>query len=77
MELDEIQMLLEQGLPGCQVEVAGDSNSISLQVVGKVFEGLNKVKRQQKVYGFLKELISKGEIHAVNMQTLTPEEFEK
>ena len=57
--------------------VAGDDNSISLRVVGELFEGLSKVKRQQKVYGFLKDLISTGEIHAVNMQTLTPAEANK
>jgi len=49
MALDEIQKLLEEGLPGCQVSVAGDDNSISLRVVGELFEGLSKVKRQQKV----------------------------
>jgi acid stress-induced BolA-like protein IbaG/YrbA len=77
MALDEIQKLLEDGLPGCHVSVAGDDSSISLKVVGEVFEGLSKVKRQQKVYGFLKDLISSGEIHAVNMQTLTPAEANK
>ena len=77
MELDSIQKLLEDGLSGCQVDVSGDGNRISLQVVGDLFEGLSKVKRQQKVYGLLKELISNGEIHAVNMQTLTPAEVNK
>jgi len=77
MALDEIQKLLEEGLPGCQVSIAGEESSISLRVVGELFEGLSKVKRQQKVYGFLKELISTGEIHAVNMQTLTPTEASK
>ena len=41
MALDEIQKLLEDGLPGCQVSVAGDDSSISLQVVGEIFEGLS------------------------------------
>lgn len=77
MALDEIQKLLEKGLPGCEVRIAGDESSISLRIVGEVFEGLSKVKRQQKVYGFLKDLISTGEIHAVNMQTLTPGEADK
>jgi acid stress-induced BolA-like protein IbaG/YrbA len=74
MALDEIQKLLEEGLPGCQVSITGDESSISLRVVGEIFEGLSKVKRQQKVYGCLKDLISTGEIHAVNMQTVTPNE---
>lgn len=77
MELEAIQKLLVEGLPGCRVDITGDSSSISLQVIGDLFEGLSKVKRQQKVYGLLKELISNGEIHAVNMQTLTPAEVDK
>ncbi len=75
MELDEIQKLLEEGLPGSEIKVAGDSHSISLRVVGDLFDGLSKVKRQQKVYGILKGLISNGELHAVSMQTLTPTEL--
>jgi acid stress-induced BolA-like protein IbaG/YrbA len=74
MELEEIKSLLEDGIPGSQVEVEGDSHSINLKVVGEVFEGLSKVKRQQKVYAILKDLISSGELHAVNMQTMTNEE---
>jgi acid stress-induced BolA-like protein IbaG/YrbA len=74
MALDEIQKLLEEGLPGCQISITGDESSISMRVVGEIFAGMSKVKRQQKVYGFLKDMISTGEIHAVNMQTLTPDE---
>lgn len=74
MELEDIQTLLEEGLPGCEVKVAGDSHSINLNIVGELFEGMSKVKRQQKVYAFLKDLISSGDLHAVNMQTLTPTE---
>jgi len=74
--LKELQELLEEGLPDARVEVEGDEHSLNLNVVGDVFEGLNKVKRQQKVYGLIKHLIASGKLHAVTMKTLTPSEHE-
>jgi acid stress-induced BolA-like protein IbaG/YrbA len=74
MELVAIRKLLETGLTGCEIEVSGDSPSLNVRAVGTLFEGLNKVKRQQKVYGILRDLISTGELHAVTMQIATPAE---
>ncbi len=39
-------------------------------VVSQQFEGLNRVKRHQKVYGTLGELM--GEFHALALHTYTP-----
>jgi acid stress-induced BolA-like protein IbaG/YrbA len=43
-------------------------------LVSEAFSGLSRVKRQQLVYSFLNEKINSGEIHAVSMKCLTPEE---
>ena len=77
MELDEIRKLLQDSLPDCQVSISGDSHSVSLKLVGELFEGMSKVKRQQRVYAVLKDLIANGDLHAVNMQTFTPTEIEQ
>lgn len=74
MDVQSIESLLEAGLPGCQLEVMADGNKVGLRIVSAEFEGLNRVKRQQKVYGLLNEMIQSGEIHAVSMVTQTPEE---
>ena len=42
-------------------------------VVSAQFEGLNRVKRHQKVYGTLGELM--GEFHALALHTYTPQEW--
>jgi acid stress-induced BolA-like protein IbaG/YrbA len=34
------------------------------------------VKRQQTVYGALRDAIASGSIHAVNIQAFTPDEWE-
>lgn len=70
----EIKQLLESKLADstAQVEMAG--NHCHLVVVSPAFEGLNPVKKQQLVYGLLSEYIASGVVHAVQMQTLTPDQ---
>jgi BolA protein len=48
-----------------------------LEVVSKEFEGLNQVKRQRKVYALLEEEFNEKGLHALQMKTKTPEEWEK
>ena len=42
-------------------------------IVSPVFNGLNAVKRHQKVYASLGELM--GQVHALALHTYTPEEW--
>lgn len=57
------------------VEVSG--NHCTIVVVSSEFEGLNAVKRQQKIYQCLNAQIASGEIHAVNIKALTPEQWQQ
>ncbi len=50
---------------------------MQLTIVSEAFAGLSPVKKQQLVYQCLNPLIADGTLHAVNMKTLTPEEWEK
>ena len=43
-------------------------------IVSEKFEGLNRVKAQQLVYGVVDDWMG-GEIHALSMKTLTPESW--
>ena len=74
MDAQAIELILKTGLPDCQLELMIDGNKVMLRVVSLEFEGLNRVKRQQKIYSLLSDLIKSGEIHAVTIVTLTPEE---
>lgn len=74
MNLDELKTLLEDGFKNCRIEVEGEDGHYKVSIVGTVFEGVSKVKRQQMVYGHLNDKIKTGEIHAVTMTTLTPAE---
>ena len=74
MTEDEIRALVMAGMPGADVEVGGDGYHIDLTVVSDAFEGLNRVKRQQLVYGVLADVIRSGALHAVNIRALTAAE---
>ena len=74
MDVEAIESIITAELLDCQVELMIDGNKVSLRVISGEFEGLNRVKRQQKIYGLLDDMIKSGEIHAVAMVTQTPEE---
>lgn len=63
-----IEQLLVSALPECEIAVEGGDGKYLVSAVGAVFEGLNAVKRQQKIYAVLNEHIASGAIHAVSMR---------
>jgi|TARA_B110000503_G_scaffold139511_1_gene228064 acid stress-induced BolA-like protein IbaG/YrbA len=72
----DIKTLLLSGLPDCEITVEGDDRHFNIVVVGQIFFGLRPVQRQQLVYTVLRDCISDGSIHAVNMKTFTLEEWQ-
>ncbi len=74
MDIEALRAVLISGLSDCEIDIQMEGNKISLNLVSEIFAGLSRVKRQQLVYSLLNELISSGEIHAVTMRTVTPEE---
>ena len=67
MDTRTIQNLIEQGLPGAQVRVAGDDGvHFEALVVSAAFAGCLPIKRQRMVYTELADLMEHG-IHALSM----------
>ncbi|MBL4820658.1 MAG: BolA/IbaG family iron-sulfur metabolism protein [Gammaproteobacteria bacterium] len=75
MNSELIKQLLDVDLPQCEITVEGGDGKYLVTVAGNVFEGLNAVKRQQKIYQILSEHISSGAIHAITMRLFTVDEF--
>ena len=75
MEPIEVQKLIEQGLSGAQVTVTGDGSHFEAVVVTAQFEGQSAVKRQQRVYGTLGNLITSGTLHALSIKAYNPAEW--
>ena len=71
---DSIRASIEAGMPCEHVEVRGDGAHFEAIVVSTVFAGLTRIKQHQRVYAALGDRM-REEIHALSMQTLTPEQW--
>jgi acid stress-induced BolA-like protein IbaG/YrbA len=70
----QIQQLIEAGLPGSRAEVEGaDGVHFEATVVSDAFRGKLPLARHRMVYATLGSRMG-GEIHALALRTLTPEE---
>ena len=71
----DIQDYIAQGLLCEHLAVDGDGAHFEALIVSSVFEGKSRIQRQQAVYQALSGRMESGEIHALSMRTLTPEEW--
>jgi acid stress-induced BolA-like protein IbaG/YrbA len=75
LDPEQIKQLLDVELSQSEVTVEGGDGKYLVTVVSNLFDGLNAVKRQQRIYQVLNEHISSGAIHAITMRLFTVEEF--
>ncbi|MGH1485117.1 MAG: BolA family protein [Cellvibrionaceae bacterium] len=71
MDIEAIKALLSTHFPDADIEAESEGSHLNLTIVSDVFKGLTPLKKQQRVYSVLNEKIASGEIHAVNMKTLS------
>lgn len=75
MNPQQIEELIHAGMPGAQVLVKSEDNvHFEATVVSPAFSGLRPLQRHQLVYKTLGDRMG-GEIHALALQTLTPDEL--
>jgi len=74
MDTETIKTLIERGLPGAKADVQGaDGVHFEAVVISDAFAGKLPLARHRLVYATLGDLMG-GEIHALSLKTLTPEE---
>ena len=71
---EDVQTYIGQGLSCELVQVAGDGHHFEAVIVSPEFRGRSRVQRHQLVYRALGDRM-REEIHALSMQTHTPEEW--
>lgn len=71
---DDVRRYIAQGLACEHLEVSGDGQHFEALIVSPAFEGKSRVARHQLVYAALGDRM-RAEIHALSMQTLTPEQW--
>jgi acid stress-induced BolA-like protein IbaG/YrbA len=76
MDAATVKALLQNHMQDCEFHVQGEGSHYDIAAIGSVFEGLRPVKKQQLVYEALSDRIADGSIHAVNIRTFTPAEWQ-
>ena len=75
LEPKQIETWIAAALPCEHLAVEGDGHHFEAVIVSAEFAGLNRVKRQQRINALLKARFDSGELHALSMKTLPPEEW--
>ena len=71
---EDVQRYIEQGMNCDLVRVIGDGQHFEAVIVSGEFRGKSKVQQHQVVYKALGDRM-RAEIHALSMQTYTPEDW--
>ena len=75
MQAKDIEALIKEAFPDAAVQItdlAGDGDHYAATVVSSAFKGKTRVQQHQMVYAALKGRMG-GELHALALQTSTPE----
>jgi len=72
--IEQIKTCIEAEIQFSQLDVQGEGGKYEIYIVSELFEGMNRVKKQQAVYAPIKSLLADGSVHAVTIKALTPAE---
>lgn len=75
MDSVEVKKLLDEALNLNEVHVKGEGSHYEVIAVDACFDGMNRVKKQQLIYGPLMAHIQRNDIHALSIKAYTPEEW--
>ncbi|MFM7549593.1 MAG: BolA family protein [Cyanobacteriota bacterium] len=72
---DQVKAAISRAIPDAAVEVedlTGGGDHLQVRVVSTAFQGLNRIKQHQLVYGALQQELASEAIHALALQTSVP-----
>lgn len=73
---NDIEQLVKQGISDSLVFVEGAGCDLTVTVISEQFADLSIVKKQQLVMATLSDVLANGKLHAVSVQTYTPDEWQ-
>ncbi|HEX4044275.1 MAG TPA: BolA/IbaG family iron-sulfur metabolism protein [Gammaproteobacteria bacterium] len=77
MHPQEVKRLIETGLIDAEVLVDGDGSHFTAVVISTIFADKSRVQKQQLVYDTVRKHLLDGTLHALSIQTFTPEEWQQ
>jgi acid stress-induced BolA-like protein IbaG/YrbA len=73
---DQVEAMIKAGLPNAEVTVlSNDGEHFDVTVVSSSFEGKRRVQQHQLVYSAVKQAMASEAIHALALNTFTPNEW--
>ncbi|MBC7394287.1 acid stress-induced BolA-like protein IbaG/YrbA [Variovorax sp. GrIS 2.14] len=75
MTSEELQSIIQSGLPCEHIALEGDGRHWYATIVSTEFEGKRAIQRHQRVYATLGAKMHTDEVHALSMKTFTPTEW--
>ncbi|MBW4442609.1 MAG: BolA/IbaG family iron-sulfur metabolism protein [Plectolyngbya sp. WJT66-NPBG17] len=73
---DQVEAMIKSGLPDAQVTaVSPDGEHFEVTVISSAFAGKRRVQQHQLVYGTVQQAMASEAIHALSLNTFTPEEW--
>lgn len=73
---DQVETMIKAGLPDAQVTaISPDGEHFEVTVISPQFAGKRRVQQHQMVYGAVKQAMATEAIHALSLNTYTPEEW--
>lgn len=73
---DQVEAMIKAGLPDAQVAVVSpDGEHFEVTVISSEFAGKRRVQQHQIVYGAVQQAMASEAIHALSLNTFTPEEW--
>ena len=80
LDANHLRAQIESALPGADVtlsDLTGTGDHFQARVVWTGFAGKTMIEQHQMVYAPFKALLATGELHALALQTYTPEQWAK
>lgn len=80
MSPETVRSLIQTALPNANVEVLDplrDGEHLQAVVVSDRFAGMTMIQQHRLVYSSVQTHIDSGELHALQLQTYTPEQWSK
>ncbi|WP_017326118.1 BolA family protein [Synechococcus sp. PCC 7336] len=76
----QVRELLAQTFPDAKIyvgDLTGTGDHFQAEVVSDRFTGLNTIKQHRLVYGALQAYIDSGELHALQLKTYSPQQWQQ
>lgn len=78
LEPAHIRRRIEEAIADAEAQVVdttGSGDHFAARVVAEAFAGRSPVEQHRMVYSGLKDLLATGELHALALETYTPDEW--